>query len=277
MMNDTKMTDRNAPRTPAGTARLTRLDDLDDYKVADGEPDVRGWDVKGADGRKLGEVKSLIVDPAAREVRFLEVQLDKDLFPDRKLSDDERRVCIPIGAARLDRDNEKVLVDRLPMDRLAGAPRYGRERITTDRERALGDYYGNTGEQPAHRDNAKHLTLSEEQLAVGRRKVEAGEVTVHKTVETEHVKQQVPTMHEEVSIERHPARAGASNDVQIGEDEVRIPVMAEEVVVEKRAVPTEEIVVSKHAVRGEKTVEADLKREKVNVDKQGEVRESPTR
>jgi len=45
--------------------------------------------------------------------------------------------------------------------------------------------------------------------------------------------------------------------------------MAEEAVVEKRAVAKEEIVIKKQMVQGEKTVEADLKRERVDTNKSG--------
>lgn len=47
------------------TVRLAHLGELDDCEIADGEPDIRGWDVKGADGRMLGEVADLLVDTGA--------------------------------------------------------------------------------------------------------------------------------------------------------------------------------------------------------------------
>jgi uncharacterized protein (TIGR02271 family) len=71
---------------------------------------------------------------------------------------------------------------------------------------------------------------------------------------------------EEVTIERHPVNAAAVGDVAIGEDEIRVPVMREEVVAEKRVVPTEEVVVRKHAVTEERVVEDDVRRERAVVD-----------
>ena len=116
------------------------------------------------------------------------------------------------------------------------------------------------------RGSEQRLTLSEEQLSVGKRQVSAGEVELHKRVETEHVSETVPVTREEVTIERRPLSADADINADIGEDEIRIPLMAEEVVVEKRVVPKEEVIVSKHAVQEEKTVEADLRRERVEYD-----------
>ncbi len=50
------------------------------------------------------------------------------------------------------------------------------------------------------------------------------------------------------------------------EEEVRIPVVEEEFVVTKRPVVKEEIVVTRHAVQEDQTIEADLKRERVDFD-----------
>jgi len=40
-------------------------------------PDVRGWTVVGADGRKAGQVLSLLADPRDDESRFFAVALDR--------------------------------------------------------------------------------------------------------------------------------------------------------------------------------------------------------
>jgi uncharacterized protein (TIGR02271 family) len=116
----------------------------------------------------------------------------------------------------------------------------------------------------------ERLTVSEEQLQVGKRQVSAGEVGVRKNVETRHVEQEVPLMREEVTVERRPINADSargSMDAQITDDEIRVPVMREEAVIEKRLVPTEEIIIRKTAVRDTETVGADLRRERVEVDK----------
>jgi uncharacterized protein (TIGR02271 family) len=263
--------------------RLARLDDLDDFEIADGEPDIRGWSVKTADGREVGEVENLIADPDAMEVRYLEVKVKHELLGTK----DDEQVLVPISQAQLHEDDDTVLISALSASRLRETPRFGRASLTAENDRALYSHYGQEGPSSREdqnrffgkrrrgRDNAAYLTRSEEQLAVGRTPVKRGEVDVHKSVETRHVEKTVPTMHEEVHVDRRPAQPGMSSAPRISEDEVRIPVMSEEVVVEKRTVPKEEIVISKTAERDTKTVEADLRRERVDVERKGKVEDSP--
>ena len=113
----------------------------------------------------------------------------------------------------------------------------------------------------------RRLTLAEEQLAVGKRAVQEGEVSVRKHVDTRHVEEQVELTREEVTIERRSISADSGAMVgDIGEEEIRVPVMREEAVVEKRTVPIEEVVVRKEAVADTQTVSADLRRETLDVD-----------
>lgn len=109
------------------------------------------------------------------------------------------------------------------------------------------------------------VTRSEEELAIGRRQVPAGEVEVRKAVETERVRREVPVTREEVTVERRPVVDGqAAADVP--DDAIRIPIVEEEVVVEKRPVVREELIVRKHLVHDTELVETDVRRERVDVD-----------
>jgi uncharacterized protein (TIGR02271 family) len=87
------------------------------------------------------------------------------------------------------------------------------------------------------------------------------------------VRESVPLMREEVSVERRPiTEPNAGTEARFEGDEIRIPVVEEEVVVEKRPVVREELVVRKQQVQEEKVVEADLRRERAEVRETGEVR-----
>lgn len=103
-----------------GTSKYARLYDLGEYRVAHGDPDVRGWDVITADGQKAGRVDSLIVDTDALQVRFLDVELDRGTH---QLSD-ERHVLLPLADARLDDPHDQVLLDALTAADVAAMPRY---------------------------------------------------------------------------------------------------------------------------------------------------------
>jgi uncharacterized protein (TIGR02271 family) len=92
-------------------------------------------------------------------------------------------------------------------------------------------------------------------------------VNVEKQVETEHISEPVSVRREEVTVERRPIEEGrTAANATIGEDEIRVPVTEEEVIVEKRPVVKEEIVIRKHAVEDTKEVEADVRKERVEVD-----------
>lgn len=115
------------------------------------------------------------------------------------------------------------------------------------------------------------ITLSEEELAIGKRERAAGAVELETHVETEHVRESVPVMRDEVTVERRPITGATRTNASFEEEHIRVPLTEEEVVTEKRAVAAEEIVVRKHQVQEERTVEADLRREHVEIHESGEV------
>jgi hypothetical protein len=116
---------------------LTHLTDLKDFKVADGDPDIRGWSVKTSDGVKLGKVTDLLVDSVAMKVRYIEVALDKRVID----LDEDRHVLVPIGAATLNDDDDVVMLSRTAGE-LTAMPEYKRGTITVNDERVLYDRYG---------------------------------------------------------------------------------------------------------------------------------------
>ena len=112
---------------------------------------------------------------------------------------------------------------------------------------------------------------SEEELRAGVREREAGQLKVRKRVRTDREQIEVPTRHEEVSVERVPV-SGEATEAEIGEDEIVVPVTEEEVVVGKRAVAKEEIRIRKDVVEDTEGVEEDVRREEVDIDDETERR-----
>jgi len=108
---------------------------------------------------------------------------------------------------------------------------------------------------------------TEEELRAGTAEREAGSVQVRKRVRTDRETVEVPTRHEEVSVERVPVE-GEATEAQIGEDEVSVPLTEEEVVVEKRPVAKEEVRIRKDVVEDTEVVEEDVRREEVEIDDQ---------
>lgn len=114
---------------------------------------------------------------------------------------------------------------------------------------------------------------TEEELKVGTREREAGAVRVRKRVVTDHERIVVPKKRVEVTVEHVPVEgqdvsAGGTAGPEIEEDEIVVPVIEEEVVVEKRPVAKEEIRIRKEVVEESEVVEEDVRREEIEVDDQ---------
>jgi hypothetical protein len=127
-----------------------------EYEVAPNEADVRGWTVVGRDGEKIGKAT---ISWSTRRMKV--AQLDVDI----KGGD---RITVAAEEFQIDRGRREVRIQGY-------APGAYQTAMAADR----------TSSRTADR-----LTRTEEELRVGIRAVEAGEVVVGKHVETEH--KQVP-------------------------------------------------------------------------------------
>src|SRR4051812_31182429 len=85
---------------------LHKMSSLKDFRVAKGEPDIRGWEVRTLNGRDVGEVDDLLVDPESGEVVFLDVALNNS----------KNHIELAIRTAQLDREKEHVIVDSGDVD-----------------------------------------------------------------------------------------------------------------------------------------------------------------
>jgi uncharacterized protein (TIGR02271 family) len=141
---------------------------------------------------------------------------------------------------------------------LAGAPLAG---ASMDRRDLNHDGHISTDERLA--GETARMRLHEEELALGKQKVGAGEVGVKKHIETERVHEEIPVTHEEVVVERRPLSGTPDPNARIAtEGEViRVPLYKEEVIAQKQVVPKEEILIRKQLVAGHDTVDATLRSE----------------
>src|SRR5215204_1196567 len=122
-----------------------RLQELgeSDFEIVEGQPDIRGWDVKNEQGQKIGEVEELILDAQLRKVRYMVVDLDDN---DLDLDDlDDKEVLIPIGLAQLDKEDDDVIVPSLSTDQLLSLPDYDDDNLTPDVERTISSVLGRAG------------------------------------------------------------------------------------------------------------------------------------
>ena len=105
--------------------KLLPLRSLGSWKVSDGEPDIRGWDITTVNNRQLGTVEDLLVDTDAGEVVLIDVDLPGS----------QRHTFVPIRVVQIDRERRVVLMDSADLPAAAierdGAPAApGVERAT---------------------------------------------------------------------------------------------------------------------------------------------------
>jgi uncharacterized protein (TIGR02271 family) len=116
----------------------------------------------------------------------------------------------------------------------------------------------------------QRVELLEEELDIDKRQVQAGEVRIRKEVVTEQRQIEVPVSREEVVIERRPA-SGREVDAPIGADEeIRIPLMEEQVEVDKHTRVREELEVGKRRVDETRTIRDNVRHEEATIDTEGE-------
>src|ERR671919_3096478 len=270
------------------------------------EDQYAGYEVYDRNGEKIGKVDDLFVDENDRaeylgvKMGFLGLE-GTSLIPWELTRVDEqgRRIEVSVDKAQV-KEGPSFNDDRdiTPEYEEQVYSHYGLQRAQTNGDRGgYGEYYGDepghvgpgiregdteTGEFRGHSEDDEGVNQSgtddlededelrvqrtEEELKAGTREREAGALNVRKRVRTEREQVNVPTRHEEVSVERVPVNDREASEAEIGEDEVTMPVTEEEVVTEKRPVVKEEIRVRKDAVQDEEVVEEDVRREEVDVE-----------
>jgi uncharacterized protein (TIGR02271 family) len=234
--------------------------------------EFQGTPVFSSDGEKIGAVEEIYYDLETRRPEWFGIGTG---FLRMK------RVLVPIETASFGDDEVRVPYDK---DMVTNSPDVNDDQIGQDLERDLTSYYGvgysesrsstglpeGTGAgMPATtrttKDDETSLTRSEEELAVGKRRTEAGKVRLKKWVETEPVEEQVELRHETARVRREPvdreADAGA-----IGEREVEVPLEAEQPVVEKRTVAKERVSVDKGEETDTESVTGEVRKERVDVE-----------
>ena len=203
-----------------------------------------------------------------------------------------RSVLIPAEVISVD-DRLRRMVVSHPRSLVETAPSLGHEdEVTPEFERRVRVHFGLGAEERAgsgalaaepaetrsadpapdisgHEEDDLRVRRSEEEIRVETREREAGEIRVRKRVRTETERHTVPKKRVEVSVEHVPVEGDeAATAPQIGEEEIVVPVVEEEIMVEKRPVVKEEIRIRKRAVEEVEVVEEDVRREEVEIDDQ---------
>jgi len=267
---------------------------------------VRGTDVYGRDGSKIGSAGEVYLDNATGAPEWISVRTGlfgtKESFvplADAGFSGD--RVEVPFdkdtvkGAPQVDPDGElspaeeeelyryyglKSTGDQLTTGTDTGFATTGRETSGWDnanRETSGGETSGRddtdretTGYDTSGPTTDDAMTRSEERLVAGTRTEEAGKARLRKYVVTEEQQVKVPVSREEVRLEREPvtdANIGQALDgPDISEEEHEVTLRAERPVVDTEAVPVERVRLGKETVTDEETVGGQVRKEQIELD-----------
>ncbi len=163
-------------------------------------------------------------------------------------------------------DDETRTGDRTGVGRAGPGMTMGdRDRAGEFREHPPGEEGVGEREDDLNDTDELRVQRSEEEIRAGTSEREAGRLNVRKRVRTDREQVRMPTRREEVSVDRVPVNEEGTG-AEIGEDEISVPVVEEEAVVEKRPVVKEEVRVRKDVVEDEEVVEEDIRKEEVDVD-----------
>ncbi len=122
---------------------LRRMRDLPNFEMATGDPDPRGWPVRGGDGQAFGVVQELFVDLDTRRVLYLNVELDRGLpgvpTPAPHV---ETQILLPLAAVNLDTEGSSVFITALRRDTVSTYPPFVDFILPTEFEEAMQQALG---------------------------------------------------------------------------------------------------------------------------------------
>lgn len=117
--------------THDGRPRIVPMRIATEFWVAEQDPDPRGKQVYGADGKVGATVTDIWVDRAEPQARYLELDVGG------------RLALLPINFVRISRDGERVLVSAINGEHFADVPGLANpDQITLQEEDKVMAYYG---------------------------------------------------------------------------------------------------------------------------------------
>lgn len=245
------------------------------------QENLNGFTAYDTAGNKIGKIDDVIAEEASMRPVYLVIDNGGFLhFGDKYV--------VPMGEVRSVDDNEqRVVFKTLTKDALEGDrfPRYDDSwwesndyRSFNTHERNLNQAYGRNmpvGQNVDYsselyqrpQQGANRLQLMEERLRVNKQREQVGEVKVGKRLTQHPETVTVPVREERVVIERTPGSGQpVSGNVNLGQEQtIDVQIMKERVDVEKQAVVAEEINIRKETVEREQQVQATVRKEELVV------------
>jgi len=259
-------------------------------------------DVFDSSGNKIGSVDGVWIDDATNELEFISVKtgwlLGKShIIPAQSAQFSADSIQVPYSEDQIkdapsysadeeiSPDEEQEIYSFYGLDRstapspsglatgttgydttdtsgLGTSTEYG----TSDASADLGSSRTGTFDTAGTESDQINVPLSEEEIQVGKRSVEAGRVRLRKVVRTENVEVPVELRREDVEIERVDASGATVPDNAFEEGTVEVPVMEEQPVVSKEARVTGQVNLNKTVETETRDVGGQVRREDVEVD-----------
>jgi uncharacterized protein (TIGR02271 family) len=260
------------------------------YEIADGQPDISGWDVRDENGKRIGDIDDLLFDEQSRKVRYLVVDL-----ADNGLDLDDKKVLVPVGIAQLHNNDDEVLLPGVTVAQLSSLPEYDEDNFDTDKEHSIRNIFAGAGaagvaaagtnfydhehfnDENLYRnrlqqaDESATIPVINEELQVGKREVEKGGIRVRSRVVEEQVSEDISLRQERVNIERDDVdRRATDDDLRRAETEIEMREREEVPVVNKEARVVEEIKLTKDVTERDETIRDTVRNTEVDIDRNDE-------
>lgn len=209
--------------------RLTPFSKLN-WKISEGDPDIRGWEVRTVGGRVIGKVNDLLVDEAAREVVMLKVDLEGT----------DRHALAPIRAADIDRELRVVRIDSSDVD--GDLPWLSRRGTTDDEAQRFSAAYDRAyGARGWDRERNFVVDRDDDEVHFRARELAAAEAEAYReAARRESAPRDLERSGTVAGDADLAARYGPRESAQDAAQLPRDPKVVEEVVVRRRIVSPEE-------------------------------------
>ncbi|WP_019509595.1 DUF2382 domain-containing protein [Pleurocapsa sp. PCC 7319] len=264
------------------------------YKIGDIYPDYRNlfdnddllsYSLYSNNEEKVGSVEDILVDRDGH-FRYLVVDTGFWIFG--------KKVLLPFGRARIDRNQKRVYATGLTKEQAEHLPEYNSDMtVDYDYEENVRNVYRDEysgvststsssydyDREPSlyshqETDGRQSLKLYEERLVANKERFRTGTVTVGKKVETETATVSVPIEKEKIIIERSnptDSTAVTPGATAFNEGEVaRVEVYEESAEIEKQAFVREEVSVRKEVEKDTVSARETIRREELDIETDGE-------
>ncbi len=218
--------------------------------------EMRGQPVFDRSGEEIGSVEEIYYDEGSNRAEW--IGIGTGFFG-------TKRVLVPVRGAGVHGDGIRVAYDK---DQVKDSPDLDGDEISAETERELADYYRLDGTESARgdmTDGTQSVTRSEEELRVGKQQTEAGRVRLRKWVETEPISVDVELQREKAHVTREAVNEPMADEHAFEEQQIEVPLHAEEAVVQKETVAKERIGIEKNVETTTETVSDDLRKERVEI------------